>query len=45
MLTLGMLFYYIQSHEIQEILIKYNAYFEKVVFHSRENIKSRILQP
>ena len=25
----------IQSNEIQEIFIKYNAYFKKAVFHSR----------
>ena len=35
-------FYYIQSNEIQKILIKYNAYFKKAVFHSCENIKSCI---
>ena len=26
----------------RKILIKYNAYFKKAVFHSRENIKSCI---
>ena len=26
----------------RKILIKYNAYFQKAVFHSRENIKSCI---
>ena len=29
----------------RKILTKYNAYFEKAVFHSRENIKSCISQP
>ena len=33
--------YYIQSNEIHEN-IKYNAYFKKAVFHSRENIKGCI---
>ena len=27
----------------RKILIKYNAYFKKAVFHSRENIKSCII--
>ena len=27
----------------RKLLIKYNAYFKKAVFHSRENIKSCIL--
>ena len=29
----------------RKIFIRYNAYFKKAVFHSRENIKSCILQP
>ena len=29
----------------RKILIKYNAYFKKAVFHSRENIESCISQP
>ena len=41
----GVVFYYIQSNEIKEILIEHNAYFKKAVFHSPENIKSCISQP
>ena len=32
--------YYIQSMKYRKILIKYNAYLKKAVYHSRENIKS-----
>ena len=35
--------FYMQSNEIQEILIKYNAYFKKALFHSGE--KSYTSQP